>query len=109
MIHINNENFSNFVETLTKYTLQSIKELNEYFDADEVFYRLNLVKNFYDPNLDNVNKKRSRGNIAILKECIHKHLSTFNITVDYVTYRDKELHLIVNICTQYLEGKIELE
>lgn len=96
MIHINSENFSNFVETLTTYTLRSINNLNEYFDADEVYTILKLIAN-------GTNKKSSRDGIKILVTTVRKYLNMDGIVVD----DDIDIPFILNICTQYLKGEIQ--
>ena len=96
MIHINSENFSNFVETLTTYTLRSINNLNEYFDADEVYTILKLIAN-------GTNEKSSRDGIKILVTTVRKYLNMDGIVVD----DDIDIPFILNICTQYLEGEIQ--
>ena len=96
MIHINNENFSNFVETLTTYTLRSINNLNVYFDADEVYNILTLIAN-------GTNEKSSRDGIKILVTTVRKYLNMDGIVVD----DDIDIPFILNVCTQYLDGKIQ--
>ena len=96
MIHINSENFSNFVETLTTYTLRSINNLNEYFDADEVYTILTLIAN-------GTNEKRSRDGIKIIVTTVRKYLNMDGIVVD----DDIDIPFILNICTQYLDGEIK--
>ena len=96
MIHINNENFSNFVETLTTYTLRSINNLNEYFDADEVYTILKLIAN-------GTNKKSSRDGIKIIVTTVRKYLNMDGIVAD----DDIDIPFILNICTQYLKGEIQ--
>ena len=96
MIHINSENFSNFVETLTTYTLRSINNLNEYFDADEVYTILKLIAN-------GTNEKSSRDGIKILVTTVRKYLNMDGIVVD----DDIDIPFILNICAQYLEGEIQ--
>ena len=96
MIHINNENFSNFVETLTTYTLQSINNLNVYFDADEVYNTLTLIAN-------GTNEKSSQDGIKILVTTVRKYLNMDGIVVD----DDIDIPFILNICTQYLKGEIQ--
>lgn len=96
MIHINSENFSNFVETLTTYTLRSINNLNEYFDADEVYTILKLIAN-------GTNKKSSRDGIKIIVTTVRKYLNMDGIVVD----DDIDIPFILNICAQYLKGEIQ--
>lgn len=96
MIHINSENFSNFVETLTTYTLRSINNLNVYFDADEVYNILTLIAN-------RTNEKRSRDGIKILITTVRKYLNMDGIVVD----DDIDIPFILTTCAQYLEGKIQ--
>lgn len=96
MIHINSENFSNFVETLTTYTLRSINNLNEYFDADEVYTILKLIAN-------GTNEKSSRDGIKILVTTVRKYLNMDGIVVD----DDIDIPFILTICTQYLKGEIQ--
>ena len=96
MIHINNENFSNFVETLTTYTLRSINNLNVYFDADEVYTILKLIAN-------GTNKKSSRDGIKIIVTTVRKYLNMDGIVVD----DDIDIPFILNTCTQYLKGEIQ--
>ena len=96
MIHINSENFSNFVETLTTYTLRSINNLNVYFDADEVYTILKLIAN-------GTNEKSSRDGIKILVTTVRKYLNMDGIVVD----DDIDIPFILNICAQYLEGEIQ--
>ena len=96
MIHINSENFSNFVETLTTYTLRSINNLNVYFDADEVYTILTLIAN-------GTNEKRSRNSIKILVTTVRKYLNMDGIVAD----DDIDIPFILNICTQYLKGEIQ--
>ena len=96
MIHINNENFSNFVETLTTYTLRSINNLNEYFDADEVYTILKLIAN-------GTNEKSSRDGIKIIVTTVRKYLNMDGIVVD----DDIDIPFILNTCAQYLKGEIQ--
>lgn len=96
MIHINNENFSNFVETLTTYTLRSINNLNEYFDADEVYTILKLIAN-------GTNEKSSRDGIKIIVTTVRKYLNMDGIVAD----DDIDIPFILNICTQYIKGEIQ--
>ena len=96
MIHINSENFSNFVETLTMYTLRSINNLNEYFDADEVYTILKLIAN-------GTNEKSSRDGIKILITTVRKYLNMDGIVVD----DDIDIPFILTTCTQYLKGEIQ--
>lgn len=96
MIHINNENFSNFVETLTTYTLRSINNLNVYFDADEVYTILTLIAN-------GTNKKSSRDGIKIIVTTVRKYLNMDGIVVD----DDIDIPFILTICTQYLKREIQ--
>ena len=96
MIHINNENFSNFVETLTTYTLRSINNLNEYFDADEVYTILKLIAN-------GTNEKSSRDGIKIIVTTVRKYLNMDGIAAD----DDIDIPFILNICTQYIKGEIQ--
>lgn len=96
MIHINSENFSNFVETLTTYTLRSINNLNEYFDADEVYTILKLIAN-------GTNEKSSRDGIKIIVTTVRKYLNMDGIVVD----DDIDIPFILTICTQYLKGEIQ--
>lgn len=96
MIHINNENFSNFVETLTTYTLRSINNLNVYFDADEVYTILKLIAN-------GTNKKSSRDGIKIIVTTVRKYLNMDGIVAD----DDIDIPFILNICTQYIKGEIQ--
>ena len=96
MIHINNENFSNFVETLTTYTLRSINNLNVYFDADEVYTILTLITN-------GTNEKSSQDGIKILVTTVRKYLNMDGIVVD----DDIDIPFILNICVQYLDGEIQ--
>ena len=96
MIHINSENFSNFVETLTTYTLRSINNLNVYFDADEVYTILTLIAN-------GTNEKGSQDGIKILVTTVRKYLNMDGIVVD----DDIDIPFILNVCTQYLEGEIQ--
>ena len=96
MIHINNENFSNFVETLTTYTLRSINNLNVYFDADEVYNILTLIAN-------GTNEKSSRDGIKILVTTVRKYLNMDGIVAD----DDIDIPFILTICTQYLKGEIQ--
>ena len=96
MIHINNENFSNFVETLTTYTLRSINNLNEYFDADEVYNILTLIAN-------GTNEKSSRDGIKIIVTTVRKYLNMDGIVVD----DDIDIPFILNTCAQYLKGEIQ--
>lgn len=96
MIHINNENFSNFVETLTTYTLRSINNLNVYFDADEVYTILTLIAN-------GTNEKSSRDGIKILVTTVRKYLNMDGIVMD----DDIDIPFILHICAQYLEGEIQ--
>ena len=96
MIHINNENFSNFVETLTTYTLRSINNLNVYFDADEVYTILTLIAN-------GTNEKSSRDGIKIIVTTVRKYLNMDGIVAD----DDIDIPFILNICAQYLEGEIQ--
>ena len=96
MIHINSENFSNFVETLTTYTLRSINNLNVYFDADEVYTILTLIAN-------RTNEKRSRDGIKILITTVRKYLNMDGIVVD----DDIDIPFILNTCAQYLKGEIQ--
>ena len=96
MIHINSENFSNFVETLTTYTLRSINNLNEYFDADEVYTILKLIAN-------GTNEKSSRDGIKIIVTTVRKYLNMDGIVVD----DDIDIPFILTICTQYLYGEIQ--
>ena len=96
MIHINNENFSNFVETLTTYTLRSINNLNVYFDADEVYTILKLIAN-------GTNEKSSRDGIKIIVTTVRKYLNMDGIVAD----DDIDIPFILNICTQYLKGEIQ--
>ena len=96
MIHINSENFSNFVETLTTYTLRSINNLNEYFDADEVYTILKLIAN-------GTNKKSSRDGIKIIVTTVRKYLNMDGIVVD----DDIDIPFILTTCTQYLKGEIQ--
>lgn len=96
MIHINSENFSNFVETLTTYTLRSINNLNEYFDADEVYTILKLIAN-------GTNEKSSRDGIKIIVTTVRKYLNMDGIVVD----DDIDIPFILTTCTQYLKGEIQ--
>ena len=96
MIHINSENFSNFVETLTTYTLRSINNLNEYFDADEVYTILKLIAN-------GTNEKSSRDGIKIIVTTVRKYLNMDGIVAD----DDIDIPFILNICTQYIKGEIQ--
>ena len=96
MIHINSENFSNFVETLTTYTLRSINNLNEYFDADEVYNILTLIAN-------GTNEKSSRDGIKIIVTTVRKYLNMDGIVVD----DDIDIPFILNTCAQYLKGEIQ--
>lgn len=96
MIHINSENFSNFVETLTTYTLRSINNLNEYFDADEVYTILKLIAN-------GTNEKSSRDGIKILVTTVRKYLNMDGIEVA----DDIDIPFILNTCAQYLKGEIQ--
>lgn len=95
MIHINNENFSNFVETLTTYTLQSINNLNEYFDADEVYTILTLIAN-------GTNEKSSRDGIKILVTTVHKYLNMDGIVAD----DDIDIPFIIKYLYSILKEKI---
>lgn len=95
MIHINNENFSNFVETLTTYTLQSINNLNEYFDADEVYNILTLIAN-------GTNEKSSRDGIKILVTTVRKYLNMDGIVVD----DDIDIPFIIKYLYSILKEKI---
>lgn len=95
MIHINNENFSNFVETLTTYTLQSINNLNEYFDADEVYTILTLIAN-------GTNEKSSRDGIKILVTTVRKYLNMDGIVVD----DDIDIPFIIKYLYSILKEKI---
>lgn len=95
MIHINNENFSNFVETLTTYTLQSINNLNEYFDADEVYTILTLIAN-------GTNEKSSRDGIKILVTTVRKYLNMDGIVVD----DDIDIPFIIKYLYSILREKI---
>lgn len=95
-VHINIENFSDFTDIITKYTLQSINNLNEYFDADEVFEILTLITK-------GLNEKRSRDTINVLRTTVHKYLSMDGIVVD----DDTDLPFILNVCAQYLKHKIQ--
>ena len=96
MIHINSENFSNFVETLTTYTLRSINNLNVYFDADEVYTILKLIAN-------GTNEKSSRDGIKIIVTTVRKYLNMDGIVAD----DDIDIPFILNICTQYIKGEIQ--
>ena len=96
MIHINSENFSNFVETLTTYTLRSINNLNEYFDADEVYTILKLIAN-------GTNEKSSRDGIKIIVTTVRKYLNMDGIVAD----DDIDIPFILNTCAQYLKGEIQ--
>ena len=96
MIHINSENFSNFVETLTTYTLRSINNLNVYFDADEVYTILTLIEN-------GTNEKSSRDGIKIIVTTVRKYLNMDGIVVD----DDIDIPFILTTCTQYLKGEIQ--
>ena len=96
MIHINSENFSNFVETLTTYTLRSINNLNVYFDADEVYTILKLIAN-------GTNEKSSRDGIKIIVTTVRKYLNMDGIVVD----DDIDIPFILTTCTQYLKGEIQ--
>lgn len=96
MIHINSENFSNFVEILTTYTLRSINNLNEYFDADEVYTILTLIAN-------GTNEKGSRDGIKIIVNTVRKYLNMDGIVVD----DDIDIPFILNTCAQYLKGEIQ--
>ena len=96
MIHINSENFSNFVETLTTYTLRSINNLNEYFDADEVYTILKLIAN-------GTNEKSSRDGIKIIVTTVRKYLNMDGIVAD----DDIDIPFILTTCTQYLKGEIQ--
>ena len=96
MIHINSENFSNFVETLTTYTLRSINNLNEYFDADEVYTILTLIAN-------GTNEKSSRDGIKIIVTTVRKYLNMDGIVAD----DDIDIPFILTTCTQYLKGEIQ--
>lgn len=95
MIHINNENFSNFVEILTTYTLQSINNLNEYFDADEVYTILTLIAN-------GTNEKSSRDGIKILVTTVRKYLNMDGIVVD----DDIDIPFIIKYLYSILREKI---
>lgn len=95
MIHINNENFSNFVETLTTYTLQSINNLNEYFDADEVYTILTLIVN-------GTNEKSSQDGIKILVTTVRKYLNMDGIVVD----DDIDIPFIIKYLYSILREKI---
>lgn len=95
MIHINNENFSNFVETLTTYTLQSINNLNEYFDADEVYTILTLIAN-------GTNEKSSQDGIKILVTTVRKYLNMDGIVVD----DDIDIPFIIKYLYSILREKI---
>lgn len=95
MIHINNENFSNFVETLTTYTLQSINHLNEYFDADEVYTILTLIAN-------GTNEKSSQDGIKILVTTVRKYLNMDGIVVD----DDIDIPFIIKYLYSILREKI---
>lgn len=95
MIHINNENFSNFVETLTTYTLQSINNLNEYFDADEVYTILTLIAN-------GANEKSSQDGIKILVTTVRKYLNMDGIVVD----DDIDIPFIIKYLYSILREKI---
>ena len=96
MIHINNENFFFFFETLTTYTLRSINNLNVYFDADEVYTILKLIAN-------GTNEKSSRDGIKIIVTTVRKYLNMDGIVAD----DDIDIPFILNICTQYLKGEIQ--
>lgn len=95
MIHINNENFSNFVETLTTYTLQSINNLNVYFDADEVYTILTLIAN-------GTNEKSSQDGIKILVTTVRKYLNMDGIVVD----DDIDIPFIIKYLYSILREKI---
>lgn len=95
MIHINNENFSNFVETLTTYTLRSINNLNVYFDADEVYTILTLIAN-------GTNEKSSRDGIKILVTTVRKYLNMDGIVVD----DDIDIPFIIKYLYSILREKI---
>lgn len=97
MIQINNDNFHQYEKELQNYIAQSLNELNRYFDADELFERLNVVRNY------NVNLETDE-TICFIKDCMSRYMS-FDGFINGLS-DDIINSFIVTICTKYLEDKI---
>lgn len=97
MIQINNDNFHQYESMLQNYIAQSLNELNRYFDADELFEKLNAVRNY------NVNWETDE-TICFIKVCMSRYMS-FDGFINGLS-ADTINELIVNICTKYLEDKL---
>ena len=97
MIQINNDNFHQYESMLQNYIAQSLNELNRYFDADELFERLNAVRNY------NVNWETD-ATICFINVCMSRYMS-FDGFINGLS-ADTINELIVNICTKYLEDKL---
>lgn len=97
MIQINNDNFHQYEKELQNYIAQSLNELNRYFDDDELFERLNVVRNY------NVNCETDE-TICFIKACMSQYMS-FDSFINGLS-DDIINSFIVTICTKYLEDKI---